>query len=240
MSTDNSQTINLQISNLTVGYTEPLINHINLSAKNGDFIVLTGLNGCGKSTLLNTILYAIKPLEGEIFINEKSIYSLTKKEISKLVSIVFTQKIEVDFLKVIDVLKMGRIPYLGLLENPSKEEIYFIENVARQLEITHLLNQDINKLSDGQEQKVMIARALIQDTPIILFDEPTSFLDFKSKTEAFSLFQKITQDMNKIIIVSTHDIELTEQYATTYWIVKNKEITNIKISVSELKNRLLS
>lgn len=233
-----SKNTTLKLENLTIGYAKPLINNIYLEAEQGSLIALIGRNGGGKSTLINTILKNIKPISGEIKVCDMPLSSLSHQQLSKLISVVFTSKVEVEFLKVREVLQMGRMPYQLSSKWMDKDGEMIVNGISQTMGLQDLLDKEMNKISDGQHQKVMIARALIQSTPIVLLDEPTSFLDYPSKHLVFEELRNICLNLQKTIIVSTHDIDLVGEYTDCFWVVNEDKIEEVRGSSKLVKSKL--
>jgi iron complex transport system ATP-binding protein len=207
----------LELKKLCIGYkkgktNQVLINDLNVSFSLGDFVGIQGDNGVGKSSLLKTLYRSIAPLSGEIILNRKNIDTYRADELAKLISIVITDKVSGFNLRVNDVVASGRTPYLNSFAKlePSDEKI--IEDSLRQMQIEHLRYQLMEELSDGQRQKVMIAKSLAQECQIIILDEPTAFLDYRSKQKLFVDLKNLAEQQQKFILISTHDLELMHQY----------------------------
>ena len=230
----------LKTTSLSIGYNnKTIVSHINVTLNGGDIIALVGPNGAGKSTLFKTFSTHIKPVEGKIELFDKDLMSYSPKERAKLLGIVLTERPDDMFLKVFDVVAAGRYPYTGMFgtlnENDEKEIKVSLELVG----INHLIDRVFNTLSDGEKQKVMIAKAIAQNTPIIMLDEPTAFLDYPSKIELFSLLKKLAKEQNKAILFSSHDLELLLRYTDNLWIMaKNKPFVAGKSS-ELLKNDII-
>ncbi len=209
----------LSVSNLAVGYKEKhkpaniLLDNMKFSIYPRDFVCLIGSNGCGKSTLLRTIAGIQKPLKGEIFIGGKKIVSLDRHELSKEISIVLTENFGIGNAPIRSIVGLGRYPHNNWLGVLSNEDIKIIENALQVTGLFSYENKNMLELSDGIRQKVMIARALAQDTPIILLDEPTAFLDAPSKLEIIHMLRNMAKQFNKAVILSTHDLDLALQSA---------------------------
>ena len=214
----------LKTKSLSIGYdNKTVVSDINVTLNEGDIIALVGPNGAGKSTLFKTFSTHIKPLGGKIELFGKDLMSYSPKERAKLLGIVLTERPDDMFLKVFDVVAAGRYPYTGMFgklnENDEKEIKESLELVG----VNNLINRVFNTLSDGEKQKVMIAKAIAQNTPVIMLDEPTAFLDYPSKIELFSLLKKLVKEQKKAILFSSHDLELLLRYTNNIWIIaKNK------------------
>ena len=200
----------LSTNDLSIGYhpKKVLISDINLSLKPGSFVGLIGQNGVGKSTLIRTLCGLQAPLSGNIRLSETNIEGLSQREIAKRLSVVLTGKPESLNLTVLELIALGRYPYLGWLGVLSDNDSEKVEQAISTMEINFLADKKLYELSDGQLQKVMIARALAQDTDLIILDEPTSHLDLKNKIEVLDLLKKISSS-GKTILISTHEIQLS-------------------------------
>ncbi len=207
----------IQVNKLAIGYRtkqkrKVVFENINLQLNKGQLIGVVGDNGVGKSTFLKTITGTISALAGDILVNQKHIKELSAQDLSKLISIVTTEKIGGFNLTVFDVVASGRIPYLNFLGKLSDTDLLVVEESLLHLNLTHLKNSFIDELSDGQRQKVMIAKSLAQKAPIIVLDEPTAFLDYNSKHQLFQLLRVLAENDDKLILVSSHDLDLMNKY----------------------------
>ena len=199
----------LKTSELTVGYAseKPLIKDIDFELKSGMMVGLVGQNGVGKSTLIRTLCGFLPPLSGEIHLNDRPIQNLSVREQAKSLSVVLTGRPETLNLSVVELIALGRHPHSGWLGILNEKDKEVIEKSLTMIEINYLAQKKLYELSDGQLQKVMIARALAQNTDLIILDEPTSHLDLKNKIEVLTLLQKISQ--TKGVLISTHEIQLS-------------------------------
>ena len=215
----------IKLQNLTVGYgSHAILSNLNLTLHAGRLVCLLGSNGAGKSTLLRTLAGFQDALNGEILLCSKKMSSLSLGERSKTVSVVLTQRVEVPYMKVIDLVTMGRSPYTGFFGAPSSEDKRLARDAIEQVGLTPLAERAIDTLSDGERQKVMIAKALAQQTPIILLDEPTAFLDFHAKRSTLRLLSRLAHEQNKAILLSTHDVEMALRLCDELWIVQENGI----------------
>lgn len=210
----------IELKDLEIGYTskkeiKSVYKNINASFNSGMLIGLIGNNGVGKSTLLKTITGSLKPLAGQILVNQKNISDYTSSLFSQTISIVVTEKISGFNLTVWDVVALGRTPYISIFAKLSSHDENIINESLETLKIAHLKTKLIDELSDGQRQKVMIAKSLAQQTPIIIMDEPTAFLDYNSKHHLFELLKELCLNQNKLIIVSSHDLDLMNKYVSS-------------------------
>lgn len=225
-------TITLQ--NLSIGYRSKkkelrvISSAINASLQSGELTCLIGSNGVGKSTLLRTLAGFQPPLEGEILLQGKPLSAYSAQEIAKEVSVVLTSKFDIAQLSVEDVVGMGRSPYTGFFGTLSSSDKQVIAEALYQVGISHLATRNIQELSDGERQKAMIAKALAQQTSLIILDEPTAFLDFPSKVETMQMLRRLAHESNnslpheqhKSILLSTHDVELALQIADRIWLME--------------------
>ncbi len=216
----------INIINLSFGYKTPLCSNVELKAEHGDLICLIGLNGSGKSTFLNTICGILPQIKGEILINGVNLKNINLIKRSQLISFVPTK---IDFtsnLSVRELAEMGRSPYTNIFDKKNTNDFNIIENYLTELKLLNFQNRQLWSLSDGEKQKAMIARALIQETPIIILDEPSAFLDYKMKLQFLNILKNISENKNKCVIFSSHDLENSIKFATKIWFIENSNILN--------------
>lgn len=214
----------LQASNLAIGYRGKqkdvrVSSQLNLTLGKGEFVCLLGPNGAGKSTLIRTLAGIQRPLSGQASIAGNNVFNISKKALSKKVSLVLTDRINSGNFSVYTLLTLGRYPYLnwfGVLGDNDKRIIH--EAIAA-TGIEPFIDKSIFDLSDGERQKVMIARALVQDTPLIILDEPTAHLDLPNRVEIMRLLRRMVRTTGKSIILSTHELDLALQTADTIWLM---------------------
>ena len=215
----------LHIDNLAIGYADKiLINAISTSVKEGEFISLLGMNGVGKSTLLKVLSGIITPLSGAISLGGTLLSELSALEIAKQIAFVSTTDEAPENMTVYDYVALGRYPYTGWSGRLSEEDKSIVSEMLKKVAINQFTEKSLYQLSDGERQRTRIARALAQDTPIILLDEPTAFLDFVRKKELFELLLKLVQETNKSLILTTHDIHDVLNYCTSSWVLKEGEL----------------
>ena len=212
----NSKNNILSTSNLSIGYSTKkekivIANNLNLTFEAGKLIALIGANGIGKSTLLRTLNGIQKPLNGTVFLNEKDIHAYEPLELAQNLSLVLTEKLPSSNLTVFELIALGRQPYTNWLGKLSEDDLQKVNHAMGLTQIAHLANKKHFEISDGQLQKVLVARAFAQDTPLIILDEPTTHLDLLHKVAVFKLLKKLSQETNKCILFSTHDIDLAIQ-----------------------------
>jgi len=217
------------ISKLQIGYKDGkairvLSNSINTQAKQGELIALIGPNGSGKSTFLRSLCQLQPVFEGEIFLQGLNAKHLNKIQIAKQISLVSTDLQRTSKLKVIDLVGLGRFPYGNWYSNLNSDDIKIVNHSLSQVGMLDFAQRFITDLSDGEFQRVMIARALTQDTPIVILDEPTAFLDLANKFSIVQLLSKLCTEHQKTIIYSTHDINIALQYADVFWVLNNKKL----------------
>ena len=212
------------LSSLVIGYPgHEVAGPITASLCEGELCCLLGANGAGKSTLLRTLAAFQPALSGEIRIDGRRLSDISPRELSTLTGIVLTERIRTAGITARDLVAMGRSPYTNFWGRLTEEDYRFVDDAMEQVGITALADRQIAALSDGERQKVMIAKALAQGTPIILLDEPTAFLDFPSKVEVMLLLGRLAHDMGKIIFLSTHDLDLALQTADRLWLMAKGE-----------------
>ena len=220
----------LKTKDLHIGYKDKaILPPINVSLDEGNLIALIGPNGAGKSTLFKTLTAHIKPISGSTELMGKELSDYSSKEKAMLIGLVLTERPDDMFLKVYDVVASGRCPYTNFFGKIEKEDGNIIQESLDIVGINHLKDRYFNTLSDGEKQKVMIAKTLAQNTPIIFMDEPTAFIDYPSKIELFSLMKMLSKERNKTIIFSSHDLELLLRYTDDIWMIsKGKELVSAK------------
>lgn len=226
----------IELIDLSIGYKHKqhkkiIAEHINCSIYSGELTCLLGANGVGKSTLLRTLSSFQCSLAGKILIEGKDVVSYSEKDFSKLVSVVLTDRFSIKNMTARELIGLGRSPYTGFWGRLNDEDEAIVDEAICQVKIENLANRMIDTLSDGERQKCLIAKALVQDTPIILLDEPTAFLDFPSKVELMQLLHQLSRTTNKTIFLSTHDLELALQIADKVWLMDRQ--TGITIGTPE-------
>lgn len=206
----------LSASNLSIGYqskkgTLSIAENLNLKLEQGRLVSLVGGNGIGKSTLLRTLTGIQKPLSGKVTLHEKNIREYDSLTRAQNLSLVLTEKLPPSNLTVFELIALGRQPYTNWLGALSVEDLEKINQAISLTHIEHLIDKKHHEISDGQLQIVLITRALAQDTPLIILDEPTTHLDLFHKVSIFKLLKKLAQETHKCILFSTHDIDLAIQ-----------------------------
>ena len=194
---------------LTVGYHGvPLIKNIKISLKKGEILTLIGPNGAGKTTILRSIIKQLKPLGGVVVLDGKETEQISRKELSRKLSVVLTERVRPEMMTCKEVVATGRYPYTGKFGVLSKEDWKLVDEAMELVHIHELADRDFSKTSDGQKQRVMLARAICQQPDIIILDEPTSFLDIRYKLEFLSIIQNMSRERNLSVIMSLHELDL--------------------------------
>ena len=210
----------LRIHELTIGYKgKALMPPVNAVLREGEAVALVGANGSGKTTLFKTLTGSLKPIEGHVELCGKPLETYSPNEKAKLFSLVLTEKPDDLFLTVFDIVASGRYPHSGLMAKLQEDDYEMIQAKLQLTGVLHLIDRDFVSLSDGEKQKVMIAKALVQDTPIVYMDEPSAFLDYPSKVELLHLISRLATEEHKTILYSSHDLELLMKHASTMWVV---------------------
>ena len=214
----------LRTIGLKIGYKgHALMPPIDAVLHEGEAVALVGANGSGKTTFFKTLTGNLKPLEGQVELCGKPLESYAPNERAKRFSLVLTEKPDDLFLKVFDIVAAGRYPHSGLMAKLHEEDYKLIKVNLQIVGVDHLIDRDFVSLSDGEKQKVMIAKALVQDTPIIYMDEPTAFLDYPSKVELMLLIERLAKDEKKTILYSSHDLELLMKHSEKLWVVAKEK-----------------
>lgn len=222
--TDNRQpvieTINLGIGYHLKGGKQKLVHErLNLRLYAGEVTCLLGLNGAGKSTLLRTLCGFQKVLSGEIYLQGRPLQAFSQSDFSLAVGVVLTEKTNAGGITVYELVSLGRHPYTGFFGRLRSEDHRVIQESIEAVGITHKAQNRVAELSDGEKQKVMIAKTLAQQCPIILLDEPTAFLDVTSRIETMVLLRKLAVAQNKAILLSTHDMDMAIQMGDCFWLL---------------------
>ncbi|RAR75714.1 ABC transporter ATP-binding protein [Flavobacterium aciduliphilum] len=219
----------LSASNLSIGYATKkeqivIASNLNLNLQAGKLISLVGANGIGKSTLLRTLCGIQKPISGSVLLNDKDIQRFESLALAQNLSLVLTEKLPPSNLTVFELIALGRQPYTNWLGKLSEEDLEKVHQALQLTQIESLANKKHFEISDGQLQKVLIARALAQDTPLIILDEPTTHLDLLHKVSVFKLLKKLSQETNKCILFSTHDIDLAIQLSDEMIVMTENDV----------------
>lgn len=214
----------IQLHDLSTGYRsrreEKVISrHLELAIVPGEVVILMGPNGSGKSTLMHTMAGLLPALSGEVIISGKPLSSLKMKELARLLSLVLTERIPAGNMSISDIVAVGRYPYTGFRGNLRPEDKVVIREALRACHLDGMQERLYSTLSDGEKQRVMIARALAQETPLILLDEPTAHLDLPSRLEVTTMLRTLARSLGKSILISTHELDLALGWADTIWLM---------------------
>lgn len=217
----------IQMKKLSVGYNgKPLIHDINIGIEKGEIVTLIGPNGSGKSTILKSITRQLDVIGGKVMLDEKSIHEMSYKSLSTKMSVVLTDRMRPELMTCHDVVATGRYPYTGRLGILSREDENKVEDAMRCVHAEELGGKDFNAISDGQRQRVLLARAICQEPEIIILDEPTSFLDVRYKLELLSILRSMAKEKQITVIMSLHEIDLAQKISDKIICVKGEFISH--------------
>ncbi len=229
---DNNKKIELRAAGLgykKAGRNIAILKDLDLDFYAGDFVGIVGLNGVGKSTLLKSLCGLLPVLEGQIYIDGKNISEISLAELSKKIAIVLTEKIGGFNLTTYDVVAAGQIPYTNSFHQLRPENVAIIHSAIKACGIKEHTLKPVNELSDGLFQKTIIAKALAQQTPVMLLDEPSAFLDYASKHDLFLLLKKLAGEENKCVLVSSHDLDLIIKYCNKLVVISPLSVDVISV-----------
>lgn len=234
----------LQIKQANLGYDTTLISSANASLNLGDVCLLIGNNGVGKTTLIKSILHQNSLLSGEILINHKNVKDLSVKQIAENIAIVFSKAIIPQNYTVEDLISLGKYIYYPFYFELKKEDRQEVTNIIEELDLSQYKNTLLKNLSDGNLQKAFIGRALTQNSPIIILDEPTTHLDEKNKLIILKTLRKLAKEQNKLILFSSHDWRLAKEFADKMWYIKDNQlysgiVEDVLLQHEELTNAAL-
>lgn len=215
----------LATDNLSVGYhqrrgqSRSVLQNLNLSLAKGEFVCLLGANGAGKSTLIRTLTQIQAPISGSITINQQPLKQLSQAQLAKHLSVVLTDRLQVSNLSGYELVSLGRIPYTNLFGNLNQHDHQAIQWALHATNSQDLAQRLLNEMSDGERQRIMIARALAQEPAVMILDEPTAFLDLPRRVEITSLLRKLAHETGLAVVMSTHDLDLAIGSADRLWLV---------------------
>lgn len=223
---------NIELRDLSIGYKlrrgiKVVASGLDAIVQSGELTCLLGSNGVGKSTLLRTISAFQPKLGGEIIVKGQEVEDYKERELSKVIAVVLTERFADNNMTTYELISMGRSPYTGFWGRLDDEDKTAVERAIDLVRIEHLRYRMLHSLSDGERQKAMIAKALAQDTPIIILDEPTAFLDFPSKVDMMQLLHRLSRETGKTIFLSTHDLELALQVSDKIWLMDDDKKLHI-------------
>ncbi|MCR5415601.1 MAG: ABC transporter ATP-binding protein [Pseudobutyrivibrio sp.] len=203
----------IKISDLVVGYGAPVVSQVNINVAPGEIIAIIGPNGAGKSTILKTITKQLKKLDGKIYIDETDDDSISGEDLAKKLSMVSTEKIHPELMTCWDVVATGRYPYTGRLGILSKEDNEAVDKAIALVGAEDVAAKDFSRISDGQRQRIMLARAICQEPEILILDEPTSFLDIQFKVDILGVIRRLAKEKGIAVIMSIHELEFVPAIA---------------------------
>ncbi|MCL8538110.1 ABC transporter ATP-binding protein [Chryseobacterium gallinarum] len=236
--------MHLQIKQANIGYNKTLISNANAELKLGDVCLLIGNNGVGKTTLIKSILHQIPLLAGEILINNENVKKLSVQEIAENIAIVFSKSVVPQHYTVQDLISLGKYIYYPFYFELKKEDREEVLHIIEELDLRQYKDTLLKNLSDGNLQKAFIGRAITQNAPVIILDEPTTHLDEKNKIIILKTLRKLAKEQNKLILFSSHDWRLAKEFADKIWYVKNTRlytgiVEDILLKHNELTNASL-
>lgn len=215
----------LQTENLSVGYSgRAVVENIDIEINKGEIVTLIGPNGSGKSTVLKSITKQLEIVGGEAKLNDISITKLEYKDLSKMVAVVLTDRINPELMTCREVVASGRYPYTGRFGILSHADEAIVEESMSMVNVSELAGRSFLELSDGQKQRVLLARAICQKPDILVLDEPTSFLDIKYKVELLQILRKLSSESGATIIMSLHEVELAKIISDRVMCIKNNKV----------------
>ena len=214
-------------SKLTVGYNgKPLIKDIEIRLDKGQILTLIGPNGSGKSTILKSITKHLKNIYGTVYIDNRSIDDMSSKDMSYQVSVVLTERLKTELMTCEDVVATGRYPYTGLLGILSRQDKLQVQQAMELVNAWDIRERDFTQISDGQRQRILLARAICQEPQIIVLDEPTSFLDVRYKLELLGILRAMSEERGITVIMSLHELEMAQKVSDLVMCVKGEYITH--------------
>ncbi len=215
----------LVLDDLSIGYDgKAIVSGMTLSLDRGSMTCLLGNNGTGKSTLLKTVAGFLKPISGNVAYGDRPLEKMSPKELATTVGVVLTGRTDSQLLTVEDMVGLGRSPYTGFFGRLSAADRQVVDRSMEMIGISPLRHKRLSDISDGEYQKAVIAKALAQQTPVILMDEPTAFLDFRSKVELLELSRRLAHSEGKTILVTTHDVNLALKIADTVLLMQDGQV----------------
>jgi iron complex transport system ATP-binding protein len=209
----------LRTESLAIGYGRTVLaQDLNLTLNPGTLACLIGPNGAGKSTLLRTLSGAQRSLRGHVYIDKRDVQTCPAGALARLIALVLTERVDTGDMLAWEVVALGRQPYTGWSGALSGTDEDIVRDAMRAARCEAFAARRLGELSDGERQRVMIARALAQTTPLIVLDEPTAFLDLPRRIETLALLRELAHEQGKAILLSTHDLELALRYADVLWL----------------------
>lgn len=218
----------IKTEKLSVGYGNKIVvDNVNLEVLPGRILTLIGPNGSGKSTILKSITRQIKALGGAIYLDDSDMKDMSENQIARSLAMVLTERPRTELMTCRDLVATGRFPYTGRLGILQKEDWEKVDQAIAMVRAEEVANQDFTRVSDGQKQRIMLARVICQDTGIILLDEPTSYLDMRFKLDILSNIRKLARDKNIAVIMSLHELDLAQKISDTVACVDGSHISRV-------------
>ena len=206
----------LRTQDLAVGYQgKALIEHIALQVRRGEIMTLIGPNGAGKSTILKSVIRQLEPLAGTVYIDGRATRSMAERELARSISVVMTDRVHPELMTCADVVATGRYPYTGSLGLLSEGDWAAVRSAMERVDVLGLWDTDFGQLSDGQRQRILLARAICQEPEVMVLDEPTSFLDIRYKLELLAILKDLVRDKGMAAVVSLHELDLAQKISDT-------------------------
>lgn len=216
-----------QLDHTTVGYNgTPLIHDICIGIEKGEIVTLIGPNGSGKSTILKSITRQLKLIGGKVYFESQNLHKLSYKELSTRMAVVLTERMKPELMTCHDIVATGRYPYTGRLGLLTREDEEKVEEAMSAVHARELGSRDFNAISDGQRQRVLLARAICQEPDVIILDEPTSFLDIRHKLDLLSILRSMAKEKHITVIMSLHEIDLAQKISDKIICVKGETISH--------------
>ena len=217
----------LETKDLSVGYNKTaLIHDINIGIEKGEIVTLIGPNGAGKSTILKSITRQLELIAGTVTIQNEDLHAISYKNLATKMAVVLTDRMKPELMTCYEIVATGRYPYTGRLGILTKEDEKKVEEAMAAVHAVELGNRDFNEISDGQKQRILLARAICQEPEIIILDEPTSFLDIRYKLDLLSILRNMAKEKNITVIMSLHEIDLAQKVADKILCVKGDRIAH--------------
>jgi len=216
----------LHTVDLSVGYSakKPVLSNVTVTVLPSELVMVAGRNGSGKSTLLTTILGLLPALSGDILIKGRSIRKYSHAGRSRTLSYVPSKSNVINNFTIKQIIETGRAPYTGWNNRFSEADRFHVDEATANLGLSNILHRRLNEVSDGERQKAMIARAIAQDAPIIILDEPTAFLDYPTRIELIQILKMLTREMKKAIVLSSHDLDILLPVVDSIWFCSDNGI----------------
>lgn len=215
----------IRLDSISIGYRDNiLIENVSLEFEQGKLCALLGRNGSGKSTLLRTLIGQQNLLAGNIYIGDKNLKDIKNTDLAKTISFVTTERVRIQNFRSRDLVALGRYPYTNWIGRLSERDERIVQESLDMVGMLAYADKTLDSMSDGECQRIMIARALAQDTPVVLLDEPTSFLDLPNRYDLCILLKKMAYESNKCVIFSTHELDIALNVCDTIALIGNKDL----------------